>query len=118
MPIEPEMAPDLTGTYDLVSLQYPGQPLLTPPNTTGTFTVRQTSEGEEAGGTFDMDVRIMDPPITIADNGTYKNRADGTWEQSGESLQTRGTYTVAGDSLTVDVVEPDLAVSTTVWTRR
>lgn len=117
--IEPdETPPDLTGTYQLVSLQYPNQPPATPPNATGTFAVRQTAvEGQEANGTVVLKIAIVDPAITIDDQGTYKNRYDGSWEQRSEQLQTKGTYTLSNDTLTVMVTEPALAVSTTVWRR-
>lgn len=113
-----ETPPDLTGTYELVSLKPPDPlPPVGPPDATGTFTVRQTAVmGQEASGTFSMNVEI--PNVgTIEDNGTYKNRFDGTWEQSG-NLQTKGSYTVSSDTLTVIVTEPPAAVSTTVWKRR
>ena len=52
---------------------------------------------------------------TLEDQGTYFNRLDGTWEQAGLLLQGLGTYTVQGAILTVEVTEPALNVSTTVW---
>lgn len=112
-----ETPPDLTGTYELVSLKRDPLPPVGPPDATGTFTVRQTSVmGQEASGTFSMDVEI--PGVgNIEDEGTYRNRFDKTWEQSG-NLQTKGTYAVSGDTLTVMVTEPPVAVSTTVWKRR
>ena len=117
-PVKPETPPDLTGTYELLSLQYPNNPPATPPVATGTFTVEQTSvKGQEATGTFAMHVTITTPPIELTDSGSYSNRLDGTWEQSG-TLQTRGNYRFSNDSLTVVVTEPQLAVSTTIWKRR
>jgi len=112
-----ETPPDLTGMYELVSLQQGTFPPVGPPNATGTFTVRQTEVmGQEASGTVVLKVAIANPPITIDDDGTYKNRYDGSWEQSG-NLQTRGSYMLKGDTLTVMVTEPATAVSTTVWKR-
>lgn len=117
-PVEPEEPPpDLTGSYTLVSLTQAGQ-TGTPPTVTGTFMVRQTKvEGQEASGTMAMKVTIAlsDPPGVIEDEGTYKNRYDGTWEQTGQVIQSKGTYTFSGDTLTVMVTEPALAVSTTIW---
>ena len=112
-----ETPPDLTGTYELVSLKQGTFPPVGPPNATGTFTVRQTEVmGQEASGTVVLKVAIANPPITIEDTGTYKNHHDGSWAQSG-NLQTRGRYMLAGDTLTVMVTEPMTAVSTTVWKR-
>ncbi|MDE2764155.1 MAG: hypothetical protein OXQ94_12595 [Gemmatimonadota bacterium] len=117
-PVKTEPPPDLTGTYDLLSLQYPNNPPVGPPVATGTFSVEQTSvEGQEATGTFAMDVTISTPPLELTDKGSYSNRFDGTWEQSG-ALQTKGTYTFSNDTLAVVVTEPPLAVSTTIWKRR
>jgi len=117
-PVEPgEPPPDLTGSYTLVSLTQAGQ-TGTPPTVTGTFNVRQTRvEGQEASGTMAMKVTIAlsDPPSVIEDEGTYKNRHNGTWEQTGQFIQSRGTYTFSSDTLTVMVTEPPLAVSTTIW---
>ena len=53
----------------------------------------------------------------LEDQGTYVNRVDGTWEQAGVLLQGLGTYTLQSGILTVDVTEPALNVSTTVWRR-
>lgn len=112
-----ETPPDLTGAYELVSLKRDPLPPVGPPDATGTFAVRQTSvTGQEASGTFSMNVEI--PGLgNLKDDGTYKNRFDKTWEQSG-NLQTKGTYTLSSDTLTVRVTEPANAVSTTVWKRR
>ena len=114
-----ETPPDLTGNYDLVSLKQSSFPPVGPPVATGTFSVKQTSVmGQEASGTVSLKITIAltDPPTVIEDSGTYKNRFDGSWEQSG-NLQTKGSYTLANDTLTVMVTEPPAAVSTTVWKR-
>ena len=115
-----EPPPDLTGNYDLVSLKQSSFPPVGPPVAIGTFSVKQTSVmGQAASGTVSLKITItlFDPPRVIEDSaGTYKNRFDGSWEQSG-NLQTKGTYTLANDTLTVIVTEPAPAVSTTVWKR-
>lgn len=119
---EPEAPPDLTGSYTLQSLASPiltaGNPL-SPPTVSGSFAVQQTSvTGPEASGTTTISVTIPDGQggtITIDDQGPYANRLDGTWEQGGQLLQGKGTYTLQGNILTVDVSEPALSVSTTVW---
>lgn len=117
-PVENGEPPDLTGNYELVSWKLGSLPLLTPPAVTGSFSVRQTSVmGKEASGTVAVKITLTDPPSVIEDPaGTYKNRYDGTWEQSGV-FQTKGTYALSNDTLTVTVAEPVSAVSTTVWKR-
>ena len=122
---EPERPPDLTGTYTLQSLSsiVTGLQTLTPPDVTGTFTARQTSvTGLEASGTTTISVTLpVGTPggetTTLEDQGTYVNRLDGTWEQNGVLLQGIGTYTFRNNVLTVEVTEPALNVSTTVWRR-
>ena len=120
---EPERPPDLTGTYTLESLSaiVTGGLTLTPPDVSGTFSVQQTSvTGPEASGTTVISIMLPDGlggTATLDDQGTYVNRLDGTWEQAGLLLQGLGTYTLQGAILTVEVSEPALNVSTTVWRR-
>lgn len=121
---EPERPPDLTGTYTLESLSSQfatGGQTLTPPDVSGTFSVQQTSvTGPEASGTTVISIMLPDGlggTATLDDQGTYVNRLDGTWEQAGLLLQGLGTYTLQGAILTVEVSEPALNVSTTVWRR-
>ena len=120
---EPERPPDLTGSYMLESLSaiVTGGQTLTPPDVSGTFSVQQTSvTGSEASGTTMISITLPDGlggTAELGDQGTYVNRLDGTWEQAGVLLQGLGTYTLRGDVLTVDVTEPALNVSTTVWRR-
>ena len=119
---EPERPPDLTGSYtleSLVSVVATGGQTLTPPDVSGSFSVRQTSvTGPEAAGTTTISITLPDGlggTATIEDQGTYVNRLDGTWEQTGTQVQGLGTYTLQGSILTVEVTEPALNVSTTVW---
>ena len=122
---EPERPPDLTGSYTLESLQSviaTGGQTLTPPDVSGTLTAQQTSvTGGEASGTTELSLILPDgmggtaPPLD--DRGTYVNRLDGTWEQAGILLQGIGTYTFRNNVLTIEVTEPALNVSTTVWRR-
>ena len=126
-PVEPEpeaAPPDLTGTYTLLSFAsaaLTAGSALTPPDVSGMFTVEQTSvAGGEAGGTFEMTVSVPNSEggtTTIVDQGTYRNFMDGQLEQVGELWQTRGTYELDGNTLTVEVAEPVLALSKTVWQR-
>lgn len=119
---EPERPPDLSGNYTLQSLASPILTLgvaLTPPAVSGSFAVQQMSvTGPEATGTVMISVTIPDGQggtTTIEDEGPYTNRLDGTWEQNGVLLQGKGTYTLQGSVLTVEVSEPALSVATTVW---
>ena len=126
-PVEPEpeaAPPDLSGTYTLLSFASAALTAgnaLTPPDVSGMFTVEQTSvAGGEAGGTFEMTVSVPNSEggtTTILDQGTYSNYMDGQLEQVGELWQTRGTYELDGKTLTIEVVEPVLAISKTVWQR-
>ena len=124
-PVEPDNAPpDLSGTYTLVSIValVTGGAVMMPPDATGTFTLQQSAPvGQEASGTMTMDVTIPDGlggTTNIVDTGTYTVRRDGTWEQMGNLVQARGTYTFVNNVLTVEVTEPPLNVSTTVWQRQ
>ena len=123
--VEPDNAPpDLTGTYTLVSISalVTGGAVLAPPDVSGIFMLVQSAPvGSQASGTMSMDVTIPDGlggTATINDTGTYMVRSDGTWEQMGNLVQARGTYTLAGSTLTVEVTEPAINVSTTVWQRQ
>ena len=121
-PVVPDdTPPDLSGSYTIVSFTSgfaPGD-TLTPPAVSGSFTLEQTSvTGQEATGTLDLMVTIPDE-ATIENEGVYRNRFDGTWEQEfSTGFQALGTYTLQGNILTVLVTEPALAVSTTVWRRQ
>lgn len=118
---DPERPPDLTGTYTLLSLSaiVTGGQTLSSPDVSGFFSVQQTAvTGPEASGTTMISITLPDGlggTATLEDQGTYVNRLDGTWEQAGILLQGLGTYTLQGDILTVEVTEPALNVSTTVW---
>ena len=124
-PVEPDNPPpDLTGTYTLRSLSsiLTAGEALTPPAVSGTFKVEQlTVVGTEASGTMSVEVMIPDGEggtQLITDEGTYTVRSDGSWEQAGQLLQGKGTYTIEGQTLTVIVTEPEFSVSTTVWQRQ
>ena len=124
-PMEPEVdaPPDLSGTYTLLSFAsavITAGNALTPPAASGMFTVQQTSVAEgEATGTFEMSVTVPDGAggtSTIVDQGTYTNGMEQL-EQMGEAWQSRGTYELEDNILTITVSEPALAVSKTVWQR-
>ena len=117
-PIEPDdTPPDLSGSYTLVSFYVPAAgDTLRPPAVGGTFRLAQTSVvGQEASGTMDT-LSITFPGGSQNARGTYTNRFDGSWEQEFlTGFQALGTYSVQGNTLTVVVTQPALAVSTTVW---
>ena len=123
--MEPEVdaPPDLSGTYTLLSFAsavITAGNALTPPAASGMFTVQQTSVAEgEATGTFEMSVTVPDGAggtSTIVDQGTYTNGMEQL-EQMGEAWQSKGTYELEDNVLTITVSEPALAVSKTVWQR-
>lgn len=122
-PMDPELPsveppPNLSGTYDLQSVTQGGL-TVGAPAAMGTFVVSQTSSsGDMASGTLSYSVSIPSVGIMLADEGTYTIRTDGTWEQNGTEVQALGTYTFAGNVLTVIVTEPAAAASTTVWRRQ
>ncbi len=115
--------PDLTGTYDLISLSalVTGGRVLKHPDVSGTFSLRQSPPvGDQASGTMSMSMTMPDGlggTQEIIDTGTYIVRRDGTWEQTGQYVQARGRYTLVGDTLAVEITEPALNVSSTVWRR-
>lgn len=123
-PVEPDdTPPDLTGSYTIVSFlsTLTAGETLEPPAVEGAFTLQQTGVvGQEASGTMDLTITFPteDRPITLELEGTYKNRADGTWEQEAGIVQNLGTYILENNILTVDVTEPDFNVSTTVWRKQ
>lgn len=124
-PVEPDNAPpDLTGTYSLVSINalVTGGQVMTPPDVIGTFSLQQSAPvGDQASGSMSMDLTLPDGlggTTQIVDTGTYTVRSDGTWEQMGNLVQAKGTYTLVDNVLTVEVTEPALNVSTTVWQRQ
>ncbi len=125
-PIEPDdTPPDLSGSYTLVSFTstFTAGDTLSPPEASGSFSLVQTQVvGQEASGTLDLRIVFPDetgPGTTLEMVGVYRNRFDGTWEQeSSEGFQATGTYSLTGNTLSVEVTEPALAVSYTVWRRQ
>ena len=125
-PVEPdETPPDLTGEYTLVSFTatFTAGETLVPPAASGSFALQQTGVvGQEATGTLDLTITFPDesgPGTTIEFEGLYRNRFDGTWEQeSTGGLQAKGTYTLQANILTVDVTEPEVFLSNTVWRKQ
>lgn len=122
-PAEPPAAtpPDVSGTYDLrsfTSATLTGGNVLTPPAVSGTLTLEQTAQtGSEANGTFEISVMLPDG-TPFADQGTYTLMADGSWQQAGNVFQGTGTFTLEGSDLTVNVVQPALNASSSIWRRQ
>lgn len=116
--------PDLSGTYSLTSFSsvLTGGLALVPPIVTGTFTLTQTaSTGTEASGTLSVNITVPDGMggnNNVVDQGTFTVRSDGTWEQTGQIQSGSGTFTLVGNTLTVQVTSPALAASTSVWQRQ
>lgn len=121
-PAEPPAAtpPDVSGTYDLrsfTSATLTGGNVLT--DLEGTLTLQQTAQtGDEATGTFNISVMLPAPAGLFEDQGTYTLMADGSWEQAGNVFQGTGTFTLEGSDLTVNVVEPALNASSSIWRRQ
>lgn len=122
-PAEPPAAtpPDLSGTYALqsfTSATLTGGNVLTPPAVSGTLTLQQTAQtGSEANGTFSIAVTLPDG-TPFGDQGTYTLMADGSWQQAGNVFQGTGTFTLEGSDLTVNVVEPAISASSSIWRRQ
>ena len=108
----PSKGPDLTGTWDLVSVDIgaTGQPV-PPPAATGQFVF------DEASKTVDITLNIASPPapqvVAVSGTGTYTQTATKLNINSGIPLigQAAGTYVLATgggpngrDLLTVDMV--------------
>ncbi len=117
--------PNLSGTYSLVTLNgvITGGLTIGPPVAVGMFTLSQNpATGDTATGTLTLSITVTDPRdgsvSLIEDEGTFTVRADGTWQQTGQLAQNVGTYSLAGNVLTVSVTEPPANVATTVWQRQ
>jgi len=113
--LPPPPPPDLTGTYFLESLVGTSTDgtLLTRPTVSGTLELTQEAPStDSAMGSYEVD--ITTPALTIADEGTFTVRTDGSWQQAGQ-VSGEGTYAISGDTLTLAITEPETAASTTVW---
>jgi hypothetical protein len=112
-------APDLSGTYTLVSIVGAitgGVELGPAQGVTGTFTLTQTIAGDPASGTYT--VSLVLPAGAFQDQGTYENQEDGFWAQAGNVQQGLGTYAVVGNSLTVNVTDPIVSASSSLWMKQ
>ena len=111
---DPPDQTDLSGTYELVSLTQAGS-TVAPPIATGTLVLTQT--------TYSIDLTVPNPDdpfgpgINTLDNGTYStDGSDWTQESSTTGLQGVGTFTLQGNTLTVNVTTVGIEVLT-VWNK-
>jgi hypothetical protein len=99
---------NLSGTYSLVSIQFPPQPALTPPTATGTFTLTTT--------TYTLHL-VIQGQGTVDDNGTYALNGSN-WSQSSPTTgQATGTYSMNGNMLTVNATAQGVT-SISVWQKQ
>ena len=128
----PEPAPDLTGSYDLLSITSPdvaSGATLTPPAAVATLNlVQYTGDDERAIGDVIFDIEVDHPTMTTSTSasGDYGHEVNGgemSMKLSG--LLFLGNYTLAGDTLTMNLAG-DLGripfpipypTGTTVWLR-
>jgi hypothetical protein len=101
---------DLSGTYQLVSITQSGL-TLSPPLATGSMTLSQTS--------YEVDLIVANQSggqDMIHDEGTYSTSGN-SWTQESTILpvQSVGTFSLQGSTLTVDVTSPEPV--TTVWNK-
>ncbi|MDX1390636.1 MAG: hypothetical protein R3344_15710 [Acidobacteriota bacterium] len=121
-PVDPgngDPAPDLSGTYTLISIVgvvTGGMELGPADGVTGTFTLTQTIAGDPASGTYE--VSLVLPGGAFQDEGTYQNELDGFWSQSGNLQQGLGTYAIVANRLTVNVTDPVTASSSSLWQKQ
>ncbi|MCY3810134.1 MAG: hypothetical protein OXG58_12045 [Gemmatimonadetes bacterium] len=113
-----EQPPDLSGTYDVLSVTQ-GSFTFEPPNVAGTFVLKQDSvAGSQAMGSMTLELQVQTPEIELEDMGTYTNSLNGSWTQRGQQGSASGTYTFENDTLEVIVTEPPAAASRSVWLQR
>jgi hypothetical protein len=99
----------LVGTYDLVSITFPGQPTLSPPAATGELRLHDS--------TYALTITLPEQGTT-PDSGTYTINGNH-WSQSSVTnpVQSVGTYTLSNDTLSVDLTEQGLLIEN-VWKKR
>ena len=113
-----EAPPELSGTYDVLSLARGGF-TFKPPNLVGTFVLNQDSvAGSKAMGSMTLQVQVQTPEIELQDIGTYTNSLDGSWTQRGQQGGASGTYTLESDTLVVTVTDPPALASESVLLRK
>lgn len=96
---------DLTGSYNLQSIQIAGQ---TEPNSNGTLQL----------GASNYDLAItLNSQVQPEDAGSYQVSGTDTWQQVSTTtgVQSAGTFALAGTTLTITLTTPQSSVS--VWTK-
>jgi hypothetical protein len=99
---------NLSGTYSLVSIQFPPQPVLMPPAATGTFTLTTT--------TYTLHL-VVQGQGTVDDNGTYSINGSNWSQSSATTGQATGTYSLNGNTLTVNATAQGVT-SISVWQKQ
>jgi len=106
---------NLSGSYSLVSIQFPPQSALTPPTATGTFTLTANAQTPNQG-TYTLHLVIQGQP-PVDDNGTYSLNGSN-WSQSSTTTgQASGTYSLSGSTLTVNATNSGVT-SISVWQKQ
>lgn len=104
---EPSGNPALVGSYDLLSFTGLQMGTLEPPDATGTATLTDSTY------TF----HIVLPGFVYDDSGTYTVSGNSI-TQTSAIAQSVGTYTLANDTLTVDVTNATAGEIITVWLKQ
>jgi len=99
---------NLSGTYTLVSIQFPPQPVIMPPAATGTFTLTAT--------TYTLHL-VIPGQGTVDDNGTYALNGSNWSQSSSTTGQATGTYSLNGNMLTVNATNQGVT-SISVWQKQ
>lgn len=116
----PETAPDLTGTYTLLSLTSPevaNGATLKPPVVDGTLKfVQYTGNGERALGdaSFYWELEADGEYTSTGGSGTYRQEANGgPISMSLNGLEYGGSYTLDGDTLGLSLEGGNLSAPVT-----
>ena len=131
IPTEPaEPIPDLTGSYNLVSITSPdleNGATLTPPAVEATLKlVQYTGNGERAIGDASFYVAVRSPSMSTGGDGSYEQeRSYGPFSMTLNGLKYTGRYTLDGDTLAVSPAAGSsqlgfpyrLPTGRTVWVR-
>jgi hypothetical protein len=98
---------NLSGAYSLVSIQFPPQPEIKPPDATGTFTLTAST----------YTLHLVTPQGTLDDNGTYTINGSNWSQSSTITGQATGTYSLNGSTLTVNATAQGVT-SISVWQKQ
>jgi hypothetical protein len=98
---------NLSGTYSLVSIQFPPQPAITPPTATGTLTLTASA----------YTLHLVTPQGTVDDNGTYTINGSSWSQSSATTGQATGSYSLSGSTLTVNTTAQGVT-SISIWQKQ